>query len=357
MAHHQSQQQRSVYQDTYLPVESTIKENAAGAACWKATEQSLNTTLNNVFKHHLLLNQHAADGSEIISEVEKTNMFVLYLLDFLCSKSFVVKEKRNSGNVDVDGDVRLDSPSHRQRRKKRKRRKKVRQQQPDMHVSVSAKIQGINVDTQLPEYVGDGNVLSEHFKNVVLADESTCVYWTCNRSWVINALRLSQPVNAKFMTTEICKDQCFVIPIIEPEELEIIQQADWNEENLIKAVSPFTTNELQGMDADMKFVQSVTQKRAILDALDTVPVPLNDEDELLLVGQVTIREAAGDLSWVFASLRKGHSLVHINLKNALSFEICEDDVASSDVSRLIPLQWRDNIIQVTCLSFTQIYFD
>ena len=73
-----------------------------------ATEQSLNNALNNVLKHYLLLNQHAADGSEIISEAaaEKTNMFVLYLLNFLCAKSFVVKKKQSTGNTDVDGDVK-----------------------------------------------------------------------------------------------------------------------------------------------------------------------------------------------------------------------------------------------------------
>ena len=86
MAHQQPQQQRSVYQDTYLPVKSTMTENAADAACWKATEQSLNNALNNVFKHHSSLNQNAADGSEIISEAEKSELFVLCLLNFLCEE-------------------------------------------------------------------------------------------------------------------------------------------------------------------------------------------------------------------------------------------------------------------------------
>ena len=340
-----AQQQSSGYPDDYLPVQSTLTENAQDGEYWKRMDQSIGNSINNVFKHHLPLNQHGADGSIILAEFEKTNIFVHYMLDFLCEKRFVVKQKRKSAKQDHEGDVEMTEAPH--RRKKRKR-KVQRRQQRENYVPIRAKIPDIDVDTQLPEYEARGNMHQNQFKIMDWNDESMSVYWTCDDAGLIDALSLRHRPNVNLMTTEISKDQCFAISLSD-EELEAIRNAGWNEKNLVAAVCPFTTTELQGGDPELRFVNSAMQKRAILSALDALHVPLNDEDELFLVGQMALpqQDDSGDASLVFVSLRKGHSLIHMNLMNALSPGECEDDVASSDVSRLIPAQHRNNISQVT----------
>lgn len=170
-----AQQQSSGYPDNYLPVQSTLAENAEDGEYWKRLDQAISNSINNVFKHHLPLNQHGADGTIIIAEFEKTNIFVHYILDFLCEKRFVVKQKRKSAKKDHEGDVEMDD-ALRRRRKIRKKKKVRRRQQRENYVSVGARIPDINVDTQLPEYEEEGSVQQDQFRIIDWADESMSVY-------------------------------------------------------------------------------------------------------------------------------------------------------------------------------------
>ena len=186
-----AQQQSDAYPDNYLPVQSTLTENAEDGEYWKRMDQTISTSANNVFKYHLPLNQHEADGTIIISEFEKTNLFVHYVLDFLCTKRVVVKQKRKAEKNDNDGDVQMVNPHRHRRRKSRKKKKVPRRQQRNNYVSVRAKIPGINVDTQLPEYEEDCSLLQDQFKVMDWPDDTMCIYWTCDRDGFIDALSLA----------------------------------------------------------------------------------------------------------------------------------------------------------------------
>ena len=278
-------------------------------------------SLNNVFKHHLPMNQHA-DGGCIISELNKTHILVHYLINFMCGKNFGVQTKG----------------------KKRNRNRRVQQEQRDMYVPISARIPGILVDTHLPPQIDeDGMVLTDVIKLIHSEEPDGAKYvcWTCKHGY-IDALALTHPQNFQFKTTQISKAQCFAVTFTEAERAHI-HRMGMDESKLVKAISPFTEAELQSEI----FVQLATQKQRVLGAL--IEVTSNDEDELLVLGQMTIRgesEGDDDECLLFLSFVKGRSLIHINAKNAVSATVCEDEVASSDLTRLVPASYRERISQV-----------
>ena len=325
------------YDDDYLPVEGTMTAQTSDAQYWKQMDDSLSNSLNNVFKHHLPINQHA-DGRCIISDSNKTHILVLYAIDFLCAKTFDVQKKNSSNQSDQDGDA------SRPRRRKRKRYRRADQEQVDLYVPITARIPGILVDTQLPPRIDeDGIVLLDTIK-LITSEEPycvECVCWTCEQGY-LDALALTHPQNFQFMRTQISKGECFAIEFTQTER-RCIRRMGMDANKLVKAISPFTEAELQSEI----FVQFASQKQRVLDSV--LSVPSNDEDETLLLGQITMRgesEDAVDECLLFLSFIKGYSLIHINVKNAVSATVCEDEVASSDVTRLVPASFRDRISQV-----------
>ena len=222
----------------------------------------------------------------------------------------------------------------------------------DMCVPITARIPGIHVDTHLPPQVDeDGMVLSDVIKLMQSdnSDGSAFVCWTCEHGF-LDALALTHPQNFKFKTTEISKEQCFVSAFTEAERAHI-NQAGMDENNLVKAIMPFTEAELQSQ----LFIQLATQRMTVLRALNQAS--LNDEDELLVLGQMTIRasEDTDEQCLLFLSLIKGFSLIHINVMNAVSPLVSEDEVASSDLTRLVPASTRERISQVMCISTTRVH--
>ena len=80
--------QQQEYPENHLPLQRTTALNTQRAEYWTRFERALCNSFNNVFKHHLLLNEHGADGQRIISDLDKTHIGVLAPTDSFFVLSF-----------------------------------------------------------------------------------------------------------------------------------------------------------------------------------------------------------------------------------------------------------------------------